>query len=233
LIYVADSARAPYGTKSPNDIIDFSRQITRYLISHQVKAIAIACNTATTAAIQQLRREFPHMIFIGTEPAIKPGSYQSRTNKIGLLATQSTLDSRRLKSLLSRYARNITIYSNPCIGLVERIEQNQLNHSSTKKLLQEILIPLKEQGIDQLILGCTHYPLLLSQIQQILGPTINVIDPNIAIAGHLKHLLQTHHLLSTNTPKHLFYTTADIHEFEHQIFEIVHLQELPRKISLL
>lgn len=188
LIYVGDSAHAPYGDRSAKYVRERSQTIADFLLDQGVKAIVVACNTATAEAATQLR-ETMDVPVIGLEPAIKPAAQLSKSGIIGVLATQRTINSERLLGLTERYAKNKKVLAQACPGLVEQVEANKLEHPDTKTLLNKYIQPLLEQGADALILGCTHYPFLLPTIHKIIGNEIEVLETGKPVAEQLKRIL--------------------------------------------
>jgi len=209
-IYLADSKNAPYGEKTSNEIIALSVKNTDYLISKGCKLIVVACNTATTNAIDYLRKNYT-IPFIGIEPAIKPAALLSKTGAIGILATKGTLSSKLFEKTTKAYTKNITTIEQDGEGLVPLIEEGKLNSPEINELLSTYLKPMLKFNIDHLVLGCTHYPYLIPQIKKILGENITIIDSGEAVAKQTKAILEKHNLLSTTTNKsrHQFYTNAE------------------------
>ena len=165
-LYFGDTARIPYGTKPADTIRQYSLDITRYLIESGAKAIVVACNTASAAALGTLRAAWPDIPIVGMEPAVKPGANATQTGVVGVLATAGTFKSQRYADLMQRYASGITLLEDPCIGLVEQIEAGELNTSATRQLLETILLPMIRQQADTFVLGCTHYPLVRASIER-------------------------------------------------------------------
>lgn len=212
LVYFADNARAPYGPQSPEVVLEYSREITRMLIERGAKLIVVACNTATSVAIDTLRKEFPATPFVGIEPAVKPAAEETRNGKIGILATQMTLESERYHSLLDRFAQDAKVYSDPCIGLVPLIETGELNDPSLEEKIRPIITPMLAAGVDTIALGCTHYPLIEPLIKQLAGPEVEIINPAPAAARRIAQLLKEHGLendLQLFKPLHRFYSSGD------------------------
>lgn len=209
-IYLADSKNAPYGEKSSEEIIALSVKNTEYLISKGCKLIIVACNTATTNAIDYLRKSYS-ISFIGIEPAIKPAALLSKTGAIGILATKGTLSSKLFEKTTKEYTKNITTIEQDGEGLVPLIEEGKLNSPEINQLLTTYLKPMLKFNIDHLVLGCTHYPYLIPQIKKILGENVTIIDSGEAVAKQTKAILGRHNLLSTSTNKshHQFYTNAE------------------------
>ena len=186
-IYIADQAHVPYGRRPLADIRALSEAITRFLLSHDVKLIVIACNTASGAALNSLRRTFPSLPFVGMEPAVKPAAAQTKSGKVGVLATAGTFESQRYLSLMRRFAKDVEVFENPCIGLVERIEDGQLDGEETAVIVRNCVQPMLDAGVDTLVLGCTHYPFIRPLLEEICkntssDRTISIIDPAPAIA---------------------------------------------------
>ena len=182
-VYCADCGNAPWGDKTSEFIIDRCRDICRYLIeTHHAKCIVLACNTATALAADVLRREFSLPI-VGIEPAVKPAVAASRTHTVGVIATRGTIESDRYQSLLTRFAQDSRVISIGAPGLMECVEKGDFSGPQTRALLEKYLLPMKAQGIDKLVLGCTHYPFLSETITQILGPDIELIEPGKAVAA--------------------------------------------------
>jgi glutamate racemase len=209
VIYVADSANAPYGTKSRSFITARSSAISNFLIDHGCKIIVVACNTATGAAITALRKEFD-IPFIGVEPAVKPAALASMTGHIGVLATAQTFKGEHFKRSIKLYSHTVEVHERAGTGLVELIESGRMDSAETKELLKQYLIPMVEKGIDQLVLGCTHYPFLIPIIREILPAGINVIDPAPAVARQTKKVLEINGGLNgvSAVSRYQFYTTG-------------------------
>ena len=194
-LYLADSANAPYGEKSKQEIIDLSVKNTRKLLEMDSKIIVVACNTATTNAIKHLRNEF-NVPFIGIEPAIKPAALNSQTRVIGILATRGTLSSElfaETSDLYSQYAKVVEVVGT---GLVKAIERGELKAKSTELLLRNLLSPLLEANIDYLVLGCSHYPYLIPLLKEILPQGVKIIDSGLAVANQTKNVLENLDLLA-------------------------------------
>ena len=196
LIYLADQANVPYGSRSLAEIRAFSESITRYLLQLETKIIVVACNTASGAALTYLRRTFPDVPFVGMEPAVKPAALQSKSGKVGVLATTGTFESQRYEALMARFAQGVDVFENPCRGLVDLIEAGNLDGAETKTLLRACVAPMLAQGIDTLVLGCTHYPFVRPLLEKIVGPDVTIIDPAPAVARQTARLLQQNKLLA-------------------------------------
>lgn len=186
-IYLADSKNAPYGQKSKEEIISLCVKNTEYLLNQNCKLIVVACNTATTNAIKELREKY-RVPFIGIEPAIKPAVKNSTTQTIGILATKGTLNSELFNKNLEQF-QDTKIIEQIGHGLVELIENGEINSKKMFHLLEEYLEPMIAQNIDYLVLGCSHYPYLIPQIKKIIPKSIQIIDSGEAVAKQTKNIL--------------------------------------------
>jgi glutamate racemase len=198
LIYCADSAFAPYGSKTPEFIGERSMAIARFLIEQGAKALVVACNTATAASIAMLRGRLVLPI-IGMEPAVKPAAAATRSGVIGVLATVGTLKSARFAGLLESYGSEVKIVTQGCPGLVEQIEAGELTSDETARLVEKYLAPLLAAGADTIVLGCTHYPFVRPLISQLAGPGVQLIDTGGAVARQLENRLVEQGLLLRST----------------------------------
>ena len=189
-IYVADSKFAPYGQMTSQEIQKRAFIIIDFLIQHHsIKLIVVACNTATAACIHELRRNY-NLPIIGMEPAVKPAIFASTKKKIGILATEGTLKSTKFIALLENYEGEALFYVQPCIGLVELIERGEISNDSTKRLIHSYLLPLKKNGVDVIVLGCTHYVFIKEIIEDYFSGTVTVIDTGLAVALHAERTLK-------------------------------------------
>lgn len=203
LLYFADSLHAPYGSKTADQIRQRAYFLSDWLVTRGVKAIVVACNTATAAAVQGLREKYTLPI-IGMEPAVKPAAAASHNGVIGVLATSGTLQSAQFAALLESYGRNVQVITQACVGLVECIERGELETPATHDLLLRYLSPLLEAKADTIVLGCTHYPFVRPMIERILEQAyrqgvcgkINLIDTGDAVARHLRTRLAQANMLA-------------------------------------
>jgi glutamate racemase len=184
LVYVADSAHIPYGERSPDYIDARVKVMAEFLLAQGVKAIVIACNTATVVAVQNLRAWCPVPV-VAIEPAIKPATQQTRSGVVGVIGTSRTLASPNVARLCATYGANVDIHLQACPGLVEMVEDGALMADGTRALLTSYLKPMLDAGADILVLGCTHYPFLTQLIGEIVGPGVHLIDPADAVAREL------------------------------------------------
>lgn len=190
-IYLADSKNAPYGEKSATAIVEFSIKNTEYLLQRGCKLIIVACNTATTNAIEILRNKYD-VPFIGIEPAIKPAALETLTQSIGILATKGTLSSSLFSKTSSEFTSNINVIEKEGKGIVKLIESGKIYSDEMTQLLHQYLNPMLEENIDHLVLGCTHYPYLIPQIQKIVGNKVTIIDSGLAVAKQTNAILEKH-----------------------------------------
>ena len=195
LIYVADSRHAPYGEKSEAFVRTRSETLCAFLENRGVKAIVVACNTATGVAVDALRARFSLPI-VGIEPAVKPAAATTRAGRVAVLATTATLASRRFAALVTNYGQDIDVLSQPCPGLVERVEAGDLTGPVTRSLIEAYVHPLVAKGADTIVLGCTHYSFLAPLIQQVAGASVTIVDPAPAVAAELGRRLQANRLLA-------------------------------------
>lgn len=209
-IYLADSANAPYGPKGKEAIIELSIKNTEYLLAKGCKLIVVACNTATTNAIDYLRENYD-IPLIGIEPAIKPAALQTKTNAIGILATRGTLSSQLFSKTSNLFASNIKVIEQDGNGIVELIEGGKLFSNEMISLLKVYLKPMIDANIDYLVLGCTHYPYLMPLLIDLLPKHVKIIDSGEAVARQTKIILEKYTLL--NAPflnsKNEFYTNGN------------------------
>jgi len=207
-IYLADSKNAPYGQKSKEEIILLSKKNTEFLLNKNAKIIVVACNTATTNSIKELRASYD-VPFIGIEPAIKPAANNSETHTIGILATKGTLSSELFNQTVLNYP-NTKIIEQIGFGLVSLIEEGNIESKEMTQLLHDYLNPMVKENIDYLVLGCSHYPYLIPQIKKILPNHIKIIDSGEAVARQTKNVLSDKVGLSdTKKSKQLFYTNSN------------------------
>ena len=210
-IYLADSKNAPYGEKSEERILELSIKNTEYLLSQGCKIIVVACNTATTNAIDYLRANYS-VPFIGIEPALKPAAINTKSKIVGVLATKGTLSSSLFHSTSKNHAAGITVLEQRGTGLVEMIENGNLQSDELYQLLEGYIRPMLEKGMDYLVLGCTHYPYLIPLLKKMMPENVTIIDSGLAVARQTRTVLVKNELLtnSTNVGIHQFYTNGDV-----------------------
>jgi len=189
LLYLADQAHVPYGPRPADEVRRFSEGISRFFLARGARVIVLACNTASGAALHPLRATFPGIPFVGMEPAVKPAAQRSRTGTIGVLATPGTLQGRPYCSVVERFAQGVRVCVRTCPGLVEAVEEGEIAGPRVRRIVEEAVEPLLAEGIDSLVLGCTHYPFVLATIREVCGPGVEVLDPAPAVARQVARVL--------------------------------------------
>ncbi|RQO35853.1 glutamate racemase [Herminiimonas sp. KBW02] len=243
LLCFADSGHAPYGGKSDAAIIERTLAIAAFLSTRNIKAIVVACNTATAAAIEALRQHYPKLIIVGVEPGLKPAAVFSKSGKAGVLATASTLASSRFIALRDQISTStgISFLTQACVGLVEQIEKGELDTPETVAMLERYVTPLLQGGADTLALGCTHYPFVQPTIEAIAqresAVPVTIIDTGEAVSRQLERLLQQRGLQRfETTPGSLqAFTTGSrdalVSAFAHLLNQHPTVTEMPAKTA--
>jgi len=230
--YIADTQYIPYGSKATDELIERSLKIGDFFIRQHCKAIVVACNTATSAAIEILRQTFDVPI-VGIEPAVKPAAERTKSGIIGVLATQNTLSGGKLLALRERHAKDVEVIYRACPGLVEAIENGIDNEITIEQVIAPHISFLKNNRVDTIVLGCTHYPLVKSLIERVAGKEIVVIDPSPAVANEVKRQLDLKNLLRTSgVPSHVFAQTGNNDYFQKIISHRLGLETDPIHIEL-
>jgi len=211
LLYFADSAHVPYGSRPLEQVRAFSEEIVRFLLAHGAEAIVVACNTASAAALKSLRVTFSGVPFVGMEPAVKPAAESTRTGVVGVLATPATFQGELFNSVVERFAQGVTVLQQICPGLVEQIEAGELETPKTERMLRGWVEPMLAQKIDALVLGCTHYPFVIPLLRKICGPTVRIIDPAPAVARQTLKVLDA---LESGTGATNYWTSGPVERFE-------------------
>ncbi|WP_433898495.1 glutamate racemase [Pseudomonas sp. PSE1(2024)] len=210
LLYLGDCGHIPYGEKTPEFIRQRCSVMAGFFREQGAKALVIACNTATVAGVADLRRDFPEWPIVGMEPAVKPAAAATRSGVVGVLATTGTLQSAKFAALLDRFATDVRVITQPCPGLVERIESGDLHSAELRALLKHYVDPLLANGCDTIILGCTHYPFLKPMLKSMIPESISLIDTGAAVARQLQRLLAERDLLAEGPNRPVrFWTSAD------------------------
>lgn len=211
VVFFADQAHVPYGPRPLAQVREFSVEIARFLIAQGAKLIVVACNTASAAALHSLRQAFPATPFVGMEPAVKPAAESTRTRVVGVLATPATFQGELFASVVERFAGGVRVVQQTLPGLVEQIEKGDLEGPRTQAILEAGIRPLLAQGVDTLVLACTHYPFVIPHIAALAGPGVRVIDPSPAIARQAGRVLQERGLAapSTQPGRVTFLSSAD------------------------
>lgn len=217
IVFIGDTARNPYGNRTTEEVIQYSRELADFLISKDIKMLVVACNTATAAALEVLKKELSIPVIGVIEPGSIAAVEHTQNNEIGVIGTVSTIHSNEHRQKIKALRASANIHTLAVPKFVEIVEKNDLTSDYAKSVIQEELRPLKETEIDTLILGCTHYPLLQHLIQDYLGNDIALIDPAILTTQLIKEYLEENNLLrqaATKSKKSVFYTTAEAERFE-------------------
>jgi glutamate racemase len=223
VIYVADQAMAPYGERSLGEVRDRAVAISSYLVGCGCDVVVVACNSASAAALHHLREVFPDIRFVGMEPAVKPAATQSRTGVIGVLATDATFQGELYASVLDRHANGATIIDKACPGLAGAIEHLGVEADETRALVSRYVTPLREAGVDTLVLGCTHYPFVLDAIAAAAGPDVTVVDPAPAVARQMLRMAGE----TVPGGSLEFLTTGDVAVFGDQVMALIGIDAAP------
>lgn len=194
LVYFGDTARVPYGSKSKNTVIRYSRQIIRFLRTQNVKAIVIACNTATACALEEVKKDLDIPIIGVIDAGARTAIQATKNGKIGIIGTEATINSDVYTGIIKQMKPNVEVYGKPCPLFVPLVEEGLLHDTVTDEIASRYMTVLKGRYIDTLVLGCTHYPLLRSTLQRIMGDEVTLINPAYETAIELKHLLEENHL---------------------------------------
>ena len=212
IIYFGDQGHVPYGSRSMEQIQNFSEGITNFLLRLNSKIIVVACNTASAAALTFLRKKFPEVKFVGMEPAVKPAAEKTQTGKVGVLATPATFQGALYASVVERFGAGVELFQHTCPGLVSQIEGGELDTPRTRSILEDALLPMLEKNIDTVVLGCTHYPFVIPLIEQIVGESVRVIDPAPAVSKQTWRLLDGDGMLNQSTQggSTKLFTTGDV-----------------------
>lgn len=193
LVYVADSAHAPYGGKSPDYLRQRSLRVAEFLLTQGIKLLVVACNTATVHAVDYLRANLGIPV-VGIEPAVKPAARLTRSGVIGVLATQQTVNSLRLQRLITDHAAGVKVIAQACPGLVEHVEAGDFGSEPVRQLLKHYTLPLLDAGADTLVLGCTHYPFLTDMIHEVTHGKVTVLETSTPVTHQVMRILDQHHL---------------------------------------
>lgn len=208
--YFADSGNCPYGSKPKDEALSLARKNVEFLLKLNCKLIVIACNTVTAVAIDSFRSKYK-VPFVGMEPALKPAAMQTKSKKIGILATENTFNGRLFKQTFEKYTRGIEVFVQPGYGLVELVEKGEQNSEKAQSLLEKYLLPMLAKKVDTIVLGCTHYPFLENMIKKVTKNSVTIIDSANAVAAQTKRLLIEFDLMSNDAidPEFIFYTTGE------------------------
>ncbi|QBD76488.1 glutamate racemase [Ktedonosporobacter rubrisoli] len=236
LFYIADSGHAPYGDKTLEYVQQRALLLTSFLLEQGIKLLVIASNTTTAASAEVLRANFSVPI-VAMEPAIKPAVAATKTGVIGILVTVATSESTRFSSLLKRFGQDVRLVTQTAPGLVEQIENGDLDGPQTRALVKKYTTPLLAAGADTIVLGSTHYPHLRPLLTDVVGPAITLIDTGRAVARQVQHILDTHGLanLTSEPGRERFWTSGDLALSQRVIMRLwgqaIDLQSLPAAYS--
>jgi glutamate racemase len=219
LLYVADSAHCPYGDKSAAEVLTLSRGIVRFLMDKHCNIVVVACNTASAAAAEHLRNEYPDFPFVALEPAVKPAVKQTQTKHIGVVATAGTFKGQLFRQTTVQHANDVEIHTAVGVGWVELVEQLRENTPEAAEAVRRVLQPLIDARIDCLVLGCTHYSFLRATIENITQGKVSIIDSAAPVALQTRRLLKQRGLLQKQKrrPSYCFYTTGKVEVLQQRI----------------
>lgn len=211
LIYLGDGARCPYGSRSREEVLQYTEEAVERLLAEGCKMIVVACNTATAVAIAYLREKYPTIPFVGLEPAVKPAALSTKSGVIGVLATKRSLEGDHFRRAEAKYGAEVSILKAVGEGFVEAVENNEEHTAETAELIRKIVTPLVEGGADKIVLGCTHYPFLREEIAQVVGDGVEIIDSSEAVARRVLALLEENDIVAEEgaAPEYRFLTFAD------------------------
>lgn len=209
ILFIGDQGHVPYGPRSIEEVRTFVEEIARYLIDQGVKLVVVACNAASAAALYHLRATFPDMPFVGMEPAVKPAARDTKTGVIGVIATEATFQGELYASVVGRFAQDVQVEKQVCPEFVLLAEAGDTDSPIAHETIRRRLTPLLDAGIDQLVLGCTHFPFLKDAIQEEIGPGVTIVDPSPAVARQVVRVLTDRGALNLGTePGHTVYMTS-------------------------
>ena len=233
VIYLADQTHVPYGQRSAQEIRAYCSAIAAELIAMGCKAIVVASNTASAVALESLRQAFPQLPIVGLEPAVNPAVELTRSGVVGVMATPATFQGELYRATVGRWAADITVVEQVCIGLADLVEMGELEGERCDALLRSFLDPMLAAGADTIVLGCTHYPFVIEAIRRLVGPAFAVLDPAPAVARHLGELLAAAGLLCGGScrSEHQFFTSADPKAFDHAVARLVGARCLSQPVT--
>jgi glutamate racemase len=223
VVFFADTVHCPYGRRTQEEIQRLAEGAVGFLVSQGAKIVVMACHTASAAALRDVRESFETPI-VGLEPAVKPAAERSGSRVVGVMATEVTFQGGLFASLTERFASDVVVLTRTCPGLVEQVEEGLVAADSTRKMLEDHLRPMLDEGVDSLVLGCTHYPFLLPLIREITGDGVEIVDPSPAVAHQTARVLRGEGLLREKGPgRHSFFTTGNPQRFALLLAELTDL----------
>jgi glutamate racemase len=223
ILFLGDQAHVPYGPRGLAEVRRLMEGVMRYFIAQGCKMVVIACNTASAAALHSLRADYPDFPIVGMEPAIKPAAEHTSSGVVGVLATPTTFEGELYASVVERFAQGVTVLQNTCVGLVGEIEAGRANGPEAERILRGALEPMLAQGLDTVVLGCTHYPFSFETIRGIVGPNVRLIDPAPAIARRAASLLDAAGMRNprAGAGSVIYCTTGDVDEMRKRVAELL------------
>lgn len=235
-VFIADQANVPYGERTLAEVRGFVEGITRFTLADSrengktvgldAKLMVIACNTASAAALHEMRRKFPQMRFVGLEPAVKPAALGSQKKSIGVIATAVTFQGKLYASLIDRFARDIAVHKRACPELVTLVERGGPYTAEDRQVVEQALAPMIEADIDHLVLGCTHFPFLKHELQEIMGNGVRIVDPSLAVARQTIRVLTQSDAQSQRTRpgRTCYLTTGPIDPFKKRVQDLLSVE---------
>jgi glutamate racemase len=223
VIYAADQGHVPYGPRSIEQVREFTFGVVRFLLDQGTKLIVIACNTASAAALYALREAFPAVPFVGMEPAVKPAALVTQTGVIGVIATEATFQGELYASVVGRFAQGVRVETAACPNFVTLVESGDTDSAAVRDAVHRCLSPLLAAGIDQLVLGCTHFPFLADAIRAEIGPGVTLVDPSPAVARQVGRVLASRDLLHPGPDPGaiMYYTSGDVARFRETLIALL------------
>lgn len=209
IVYFADQGHVPYGPRSHDEIVQFLVGITHFFQKHDAKVIVIACNTASAAGLHELRSLFPEITYVGMEPAVKPAAEHTRRGVIGVIATKVTSQSALFASVVDRFAQDVDVVTQVCPDFVTLVEEGDLDSPRAREIAEDYLRPLKDAGIDELVIGCTHFSFLIPLLREVTGPEVEIVDPSPAIARQTGRVIEACRNTSDHVGMVQYYTSGD------------------------
>lgn len=222
LLYFADQYHVPYGPRPLAQIQGFVRGITRFFLEYDSKLIVIACNAASAAGLKQARAEFPTVPFVGMEPAVKPAAEQTRSGVIGVITTKATFQGALFASVVDRFAKGVRVVTQVCPDFVTLVEEGQFDGPVVRNKAEEYLRPLLDQNIDQLVLGCTHFPFLIPAIKGVLGPAVEIVDPGPAVARQTGRMIAGAQNVDSHAGSISYFSSGQVERFLSLAKQLVH-----------
>ncbi|OQY97073.1 MAG: glutamate racemase [Chloroflexi bacterium UTCFX4] len=221
LVYFADQKYCPYGPRPPREIRALSARITKFLIEQNCRVVVVACNTASAAALYFLRETFPVIAFIGMEPAVKPAASATRSGKIAVLATRGTLEGELFGNTRDEFAREIKVNAVYPPDWVERVERGDIDSPATFESVRAVIEPLLDAGVDEIALGCTHYPFLAPLIEKIANGRATILDPSDAVAKQTARVIAERGLSASRSATQTFYTSGELASFQRVLTKLL------------